>query len=146
MRRCAAVAAVLAVLLASCSNGHKPALPPRHQLSGEYAVHGVYPHRSEGMPCKAKDVGYPDIRPDTPVTVRDGTGALLGRTTLGNGTLRRTILIRDDCVHRFSLTVPDRGAYEIEVGTRGSLAFSRADLERNQWEVSLGIGNLTMGI
>lgn len=147
-RRPAVLAVLLVALLAAC--GHKPAAPAVHRVTGQYMVHGAYPgvdpRTSNGQPCKAADVGYADIEAGTPVTVKDGSGAVVARAALGEGRLRVTILARQDCVHPFSLTMPDRDSYLVEVGTRGAVTFSRADLRRAGWTVTLAIGNYAPGI
>jgi hypothetical protein len=140
---------VVAVLVAGCSGNHtapKPAAQPGHRLDGSYTVHGIFPRRSYGAPCKGADAGYPDIHAGTSVVVRDKAGALLSSTTLADGTLRRTPLRGrdDDCQFRYSLTVPDRDSYTIEVSDRGSVEFSRADMERSGWKPGLTIGAYTM--
>ncbi|HZD67850.1 MAG TPA: hypothetical protein VFA45_02705 [Actinomycetes bacterium] len=140
-----AVLVVLALVAAGCG-GHKPSVPQSHRLDGTYIVHGSFSHRSYGAPCDPADAGYPDIRPGTAVTVRDNNGALLGTATLGAGTLRKSPLSGrdDDCVFPFSLSVADRDSYRIRVGLRGAVEFSRADLERTDWEADLTIGAYTM--
>src|SRR6266540_5849465 len=134
----------LALLAAGC--GRKPSAPPSHRLEGVYIVHGIFSHRSYGAPCNPTDAGYADIRAGTAVTVKDGAGALVGTAALGAGTLRRSPLRGrdDDCVFSFSLTVLDRDSYRIEVGRRGAVVFSRADLERANWKADLTIGAYTM--
>jgi len=48
-------------------------------------------------------------------------------------------------VFSFSLTVPERDAYRIEVGQgRGVVPFARSDLERTSWKADLTIGAYTM--
>jgi hypothetical protein len=138
------VLVALALLAAGCR--HDPAPPPRHGIEGTYIVHGNFPHRTYGAPCRGQDADYPDIRVGTPVTVRDGAGALLGTGTLSGGTLRKGPLRGrdDDCVYLFSLNVPDRDMYRIEVGRRGSVQFPRSELERSNWKADLTIGAYTM--
>jgi hypothetical protein len=138
------VPCVLALVVAGC--GAKPSAPERHTLDGAYIVHGIFSHRSYGAPCRPADAGYPDIGRGTGVTVRDGTGAIVGTAALGGGTLRRSPLRGrdDDCVFSFSLTVPVKDSYRIEVGTRGAVAYARADLERTNWKADLTIGAYTM--
>jgi len=134
----------LALLAAGCS---REAAPPSHRLEGTYIVHGVFPHRTFGSPCKGADAGYPDILPGTAVRVRDATKAVLATAALEGGTLRKGPLRGndDDCVYSFSLTVPERDAYRIEVGRRpGRVLFTRADLERSRWKADLTIGAYTM--
>lgn len=135
---------VLTLVAAGC--GHQPSAPKTHRLSGVYIVHGIFSHRSYGTPCHAADAGYPDVRPGTGVTVSDGTGALLGTVTLRGGTLRRGPLRGrdDDCVFSFSLIVAERSSYRVEVGRRGAVEFSRAHLERANWQAELTIGAYTM--
>jgi hypothetical protein len=141
-------AVVLAALVAGCTGkaaAPKPAVPQVHRLEGNYTVHGIFRHRNYGSPCMAADAGYADIQAGTPVVVRDTSGAVVGSATLGDGTLRQQPLRGrdDDCLFRFSLTVPDRAEYRIEVGTRGTVRFSQADLERAHWTANLTIGAYT---
>jgi hypothetical protein len=94
----------------------------------------------------AADAGYADIHAGTRVVIRDESGAAIGSATLGDGTLRQQPLRGrdDDCLFRFSLTVPDRAEYKIEVSSgRGVVAFSQADLERAHWTANLTIGAYT---
>jgi hypothetical protein len=107
----------------------------------------VFPHPDFGSPCEAADAGYPDILPGTAVRVRDDTKAVVGTAALRGGTLRDGPLRGndDDCVFSFSLTVPERDAYRIEVGQRpGQVLFTRTDLEKSSWKADLTIGAYTM--
>jgi hypothetical protein len=148
-RRASAVVPVLlalALLGAGCTR--EPAPPPSHRLEGTYIVHGVFPHRNFGSPCTGAGAGYPDIRVGTPVRIRDdATTTVLATATLKGGTLRKGPLRGrdDDCVYSFSVSVPDRDAYRIEVGRRpGKVLFTRADLEKSSWKADLTIGAYTM--
>jgi hypothetical protein len=135
---------VLVVLaLAAAAGCTREAAPPSHRLEGTYIVHGVFPHPDFGSPCKAADALYSDIRPGTAMRVRDdGTKAALGTAALRSGTLRDN---DDDRVFSFSLHVPERDAYRIEVGQRpGQVLFTRSDLEKSSWKVDLTIGAYTM--
>jgi hypothetical protein len=136
---------LLALAAAGCTR--EPAAPPSHRLEGTFIVHGLFPHRNFGSPCKGADAGYPGIQPGTTVTVRDETAAVLATATLQGGTLRKGLLRGrdDDCVFSFSLTVPERDAYSIEVGRQpGEAQFTRADLEKSSWKADLTIGAYTM--
>jgi hypothetical protein len=143
-----ASAVVVLVLLASAAFGcTRESAPPSHRLEGTYIVHGVFPHQSFGGPCKPADAGYPNITPGTTVTVRDETKAVLGTASLQGGTLRDGPLRGndDDCVFSFSLTVPERDTYRIEVGRQpGQARFSRSDLEKSSWKADLTVGAYTM--
>jgi len=137
----------LVVLVAGCDRKATPPSPPTHRLEGTYIVHGLFPHRNFGSPCKGADAGYPGVRPGTTVTVRDETTAVLATATLQGGTLRKGLLRGrdDDCVFSFTLTVPERDAYRIEVGRQpGQAQFTRADLEKSGWKADLTIGAYTM--
>jgi hypothetical protein len=138
------VVAVLALSAAACSR--EPAAPPSHRMEGTYIVHGFFPHRSFGAPCTGADAGYPDLRQGTVVKVKDGAGATLGTVALQGGSLRRGPLRGrdDDCVFSFSLTVPERDAYRVEVGRRGGVNFDRSELQRTNWKADLTIGAYTM--
>jgi hypothetical protein len=143
LRRLVVALAVLA-LAAACDS--RPPPPPTHRLEGTYIVHGFFPHRNFGAPCKGADAGYPDLLQGTVVKVRDGAGATLGTTALQGGILRRGKLRGrdDDCVFTFSLTVPERDAYRVEVARRGGVRFTRDDLQRTNWRADLTIGAYTM--
>jgi hypothetical protein len=150
-RRASAVVVLLAVALlaAGCSRGREPSpAPASHRLDGTYIVHGVFPQRNFGGPCTGAGAGYPDIRAGTPVRVRDdATKTVLATATLEGGTLRKGKLRGrdDDCVYSFTLSVPERDAYRIEVGRRpGRVLFTRADLEKSSWKADLTIGAYTM--
>ncbi|HEV2918218.1 MAG TPA: hypothetical protein VG673_03095 [Actinomycetota bacterium] len=140
---------VMLVLLGLAAAGctREPAAPPSHRLEGTYIVHGVFSHQKFGSPCRSADAGYPDILPGTAVRVRDATKAVVGTAQLQGGTLRNGPLRGndDDCVFSFSLTVPERDAYRIEVGKRpGQVLFTRSDLEKSSWKADLTIGAYTM--
>jgi hypothetical protein len=138
------VLVVLALAAAGCT---RESAPPSHRLEGTYIVHGVFSHQDFGGPCRSADAGYPDIRAGTAVRVRDATKAVVGTAELVGGTLRDGPLRGndDDCVFTFSLAVPERDAYRIEVGRRpGQVLFSRSDLEQSGWRADLTIGAYTM--
>jgi hypothetical protein len=139
-----AVVVFLLLLLAAAGCGRQA--PSSHRLEGTFIVHGFFPHRDYGAACRPGDAGYADIRAGTTVTVRDQSAAVLGTAELQGGTLRKSPLRGkdDDCVFSFSLTVPERDAYRIEVTGRGSVPFSRSDLEKSNWKADLTIGAYTM--
>jgi hypothetical protein len=138
----------LMVLVAGCDRKATPPTPPGHRLEGTYIVHGEFPHRNFGGPCKGAEAGYPNIQAGTMVVVQDeASAAVLGSAQLRGGTLRKGLLRGpdDDCVFSFSLTVPERDAYRIKVGRQpGNVRFTRTDLERSGWKADLTVGAYTM--
>jgi hypothetical protein len=141
----AVVVIALVVVAAGC---HHEAAPPTHRLEGTYIVHGEFPNRNFGRPCKGAEAGYPNIQAGTMVVVKDeASAAVLGSVPLQGGTLRKGLLRGpdDDCVFSFSLTVPERDAYRIKVGRQpGNVRFTRTDLERASWKADLTVGAYTM--
>jgi hypothetical protein len=141
----AVVLMALVVLVAGC---HREVTPPSHRLEGTYIVHGEFPNRSFGRPCKGAEAGYPNIQAGTMVVVTDeASAAVLGSVPLQGGTLRKGLLRGrdDDCVFSFSLTVPEHDAYRIKVGRQpGNVRFTRTDLERASWKADLTVGAYTM--
>jgi hypothetical protein len=141
----AVVLMALVVLVAGC---HREVAPPSHRLEGTYIVHGEFPNRSFGRPCKGAEAGYPSIQAGTMVVVTDeASAAVLGSVPLQGGTLRKGLLRGrdDDCVFSFSLTVPEHDAYRIKVGRQpGNVRFTRTDLERTSWKADLTVGAYTM--
>ncbi len=86
-----------------------------------------------GGPCSTSGV-YGDITAGNTVTVRDDTGKVVGTAALGSGTLGFT----STAVCVFTFTVPDVPAAKfitVEVGHRGSLTISGADLDTQHWSV-----------
>jgi hypothetical protein len=81
--------------------------------------------------------GYSDIAPGTPVTVRDETGKLLASSSLGVGTGTVT-----RCTFTFTLKgVPEVSFYSVEVGRRGQISNSLADMQANGWRFGLTLGS-----
>ena len=143
-----ATAVVLMALVVPVAGCHREVAPPSHRLEGTYIVHGEFPNRSFGRPCKGAEAGYPNIQAGTMVVVTDeASAAVLGSVPLQGGTLRKGLLRGrdDDCVFSFSLTVPEHDAYRIKVGEQpGNVRFTRTDLERTSWKADLTVGAYTM--
>jgi hypothetical protein len=108
-RRKAAKAAAAAAALAAAG----------HELTGSIAC----PAGSGG--------GHDDIVAGARVTVRDGKGTVLATTVLTGGTPSTT-----GCTFAFRTHVPDADFYQVGVGHRGALTFSRDELDKKHWSVA----------
>jgi hypothetical protein len=92
--------------------------------------------------------GYGDIHDGAQVVVKDDTGATIAVGELGPGELYAVPSGGDPepgqpgyC--RFDLTVlnvPDSDFYEIAVGTREGITYSREEMEDASWELELSLG------
>jgi len=79
--------------------------------------------------------GYRDIQAGLKVVVKSGSGRILGVSELKpdnySGTSRSVV-----CEFPFEVTdLPSSKFYSIEVGRRGSLEFSKKELEERDWKV-----------
>ena len=82
--------------------------------------------------------GYRDINSSLDVVVKNGQGQIIATGDLGLGILKT----RNTCVFAFQVyKVPDADFYDVEVGRRGSLVFSRSDLERTDWIVGFKLSS-----
>ena len=86
--------------------------------------------------------GYDDITAGAQVVVKDGDGNVIGTGRLEAG--RATEAIAGTmwfCTFDFSLEVPaDMPFYVIEVSHRGELTYSLAEMEEQDWMLSLTLG------
>ena len=69
--------------------------------------------------------------------VKDGQGSIIATDELGSGRLVRA----NACEFRFEVyPVPDADFYEVEVGRRGGVVYSRVDLETDDWIITFQLG------
>ena len=109
------------------------AVSPEFEIIGTFTL-GPDGTQSAGS-CNGTG-GYRDIKAGLPVTLRDGAGAVLATSRLDNGT-------RDGrrCTFGFQLPdIPQAEFYAVEVGRRGELTYSFAEMQASDWKVSLTIG------
>lgn len=131
---------VLAVLLTACA-GASPS-PTTHDLTGTFTLtQDSPPPMSDNETYCEGTGGYTDIQAGLDVVVRDqggdiiGTGALEYEPPAENQSLRV-------CVFTFTVEdVPAASFYEIEVGDRGSLSYSAAELDVLDWSVAFTLGD-----
>ena len=153
MRSMPAVCAV-AVLAAACSS---PGASPRdsaatvstaagHPLSGTISVPGFDPtglgtglYSGPAGTCIAK-TGYDDVQAGGQVTIRDGAGTVIGLAPLQRAPVTSPDMhLEGRCRFPFSATVPDADFYQISVGHRNALTYSRDELAAESWTLSLSL-------
>ncbi len=145
-----AVAALVAVAVFGLFVVGKAGLPmpggPDHVLAGEFVVKDLgnldFDELNAALDGASTDCGaglgggYSDLRAGTAVSIKDGEGRLLGKGVLKGG--RQSI---NGCSFAFSVEVPDSPFYEVEVSQRGTVPFSRDELEQQDWRISLSVGD-----
>lgn len=132
----AAVVAAAAFLSVSGSG----ALAPRHDITGTFELSDTSTISSgilaAGSTCEGTG-GYSDIGLGTNVTLKDGDGKLLATGSLGLGKGGST-----RCTFTFTLSgVPETPFYTVEVGRRGALSYSLADMKSFDWTLGLTLGD-----
>jgi hypothetical protein len=134
--------ALIALLLVGCTAAAPtPAPTPQtHHLTGTFTLNQHDPVvRYQGNQCNGTG-GYDDIKPGLPVTVKDGAGAIIGLGALVSSQAAPVYTDDRQCVYSFEVTVPDVPFYSVEVGHRGAVAKSRADVEAQGWTVAVTLG------
>ena len=90
---------------------------------------------STGAVCQGAGP-YGDIAAGNGVALKDADGKLLAITSLGVGSGSPT-----SCVFGFTLKdVPEVPFYSIEVGRRGQVGYTLADMKSNDWTLALRMG------
>ena len=97
---------------------------------------------SPGAPCEG-DGGYGDIGAGAPAKLTDEENTILAAETLGTGELLSEDGLVFGCDFKIAFTdVPmDRKFYSVEVAGRGEITYSRDEMEKSDWEISLSIGD-----
>ena len=78
--------------------------------------------------------GNGDIAMGAQITVRDGRGSVIARSTLSGGRLTQ-----QGCTFAFSTRVSKAQVYRIRVAQRGALDFSRESLTASGWRVAIRV-------
>lgn len=81
--------------------------------------------------------GYSDIREGANVVVKDGTGTIIGTAALVSDPVRSSA---SRCAYTFTVPVKDAEFYAVEVGRRGALTYSKAEIEAQGWAVGFTLG------
>jgi hypothetical protein len=82
---------------------------------------------------------YQGIKEGTAVLVRDHAGVVVGRSTLGPGTN-----VGPYCEFKFSVRVPNRDLYRIEVDDRGGVTYSKAYFDFFHWRAGLALRGMKL--
>lgn len=80
---------------------------------------------------------YSDLGPGTPVTLKDETGKILGSAFLGTGS---GLAIQCTWTFTFEKVPTSAKFYSFEVGGRGAITYSNADMVTSGWTVGGTIG------
>jgi hypothetical protein len=104
-----------------------------HKVEGTFALFDP----EVGSDCHGSG-GYDDIRPGAAVTIRNESG-----NTIASGDLEEGEHFEGTgCEYPFTIDdVPNAEFYRIQVSHRGEVEFSHAEMEDNDWTVSLSLGD-----
>lgn len=109
--------------------------PPAHVVSGTFTL--VDDATADNGCVGPGDGSWADVRPGAEVTVRDGSGSVLGTGTLGDGAATTWGQFgAKACDYAFSVGVPDSDAYTVAFPGGLSLDYTRAELDADSWRVS----------
>jgi hypothetical protein len=97
----------------------------------------LYDLETAGASCRGQG-GYSDIAPGAPVTVKNESGEILGAGTLGVGSS-----VSGTCIWSVQLSGVPSGEkfYSAEVGDRGAITYSEAELAAADWTFELSLGD-----
>lgn len=97
-----------------------------------------YEYWSEGTWCTGTG-RYGDIGGDTQIVVKNDVGK-----TIAIGSLQSGSIANGSCLFPIEIEdIPDSGFYVIEIGSgrRGSLSYSRKEMQSMNWELGISIGD-----
>lgn len=112
-----------------------------HTIKGDMTLNDYDSFRREsaGASCSGSG-GYGDIDEGATVSVKDQSGTLIGSGRLGPGKIEGSVL--KTCIFPFEVQgVKDARFFQVEVSRRGTLSFSKADLEEKDWTVHASLGD-----
>ena len=145
MRRLALLG--LAAVLVACQPAAAPvgsgqanapsSTPTMHTLQGGLELNSTSVLIGTVSGCNGTD-GYDDIHEGSQVVVTNESGTVIGTTELGPGRSQSSGV---GCRYDFSVAVPDAAFYNIAVGDRGKLTYSKAELESRSWGVVMTLGS-----
>lgn len=130
---------LLAVLLVAGCGAAAPTPAPL-SLTGTVTLirgNGVSSNfTGSGTHCQGA-VGYDDFRDAMSVVVKDQAG-----TIVATGVTGTAATAPGGCVMAFTIpAVPDVPFYSVEIGHRGAVTYSKADLVAKGWKLDLTLGS-----
>lgn len=138
---------LLAVFLLTACGSAAPPTPVTHDLSGTLTLRNGDRVYQSATGCQGTG-GYADIDQTLQVVVKSDAGAIIGTSAL---TSRRPPQTSDvnvtatnnrSCFFDFTVkALPVAAFYSVEVGRRGAVTYSKADLEAAGWKIETNIGN-----
>lgn len=147
MRRAVLLIPLAALALAGCGEGAAASQAPRtHTITVKFEVSDS--SGDDVILCdQGGSGGYSDIGPGTDVTVYDGSGKVIATAPLGTDCEQPPTSdggatdISDATWTTIIRNVPDASFYQVEVGNRGKLRFSKSELAGDGWTVSASLGS-----
>jgi hypothetical protein len=130
----------LLLLVIACTPAATPSPTPLiHVVTGTFTLTQDDFVDRTGPGCAGKG-GYDDIRNGLDVTIKNESGTILATGSL---TSRTPSEITRTCTFTFTVPgVPDDATfYVVEVGKRGELTYSHADMEAANWRVEFTLGS-----
>jgi hypothetical protein len=141
VRRAAGLGGIIvlaAALLSACTTAAPPVTPApaaSHRVEGKLNL-DTGTGTSPGAPCVASE-GFDDVHEGAQVTVRNENGTLIEGATLSSGVSAGEGI----CTFSFELLVPDAEFYSFELGDRGEVVHSFAEMEAMAWRVAMRLGS-----
>ena len=115
----------------------QPSPPVMHGLVSVYHYDPIHPYTGGG--CTREDKGYgefADLQTGAPVIIMDEVGNVLADTKLGPPSNSLST-----CWFAFAAdSVPEAESYQIKIGDREPQTFTREEIARHNWEVTLDFG------
>jgi hypothetical protein len=113
-------------------------------LGGDQRVLGTFslldPEGFEGTDSCFGTGGYSDVGAGAQVVVTDRAGTVIASGDLGPGSVQ-SVEGLEVCQFSFAVEVPDTEFYRFEVSDRGSLTYTREELENAGWQVDFTLGD-----
>jgi hypothetical protein len=107
-----------------------------HTVTGILTVVDDYAGAMSGSFCNGKG-GYADLKNGVQVLIEDKSGTILEKGELGGGTVTNGY-----CDFPFTIwNVPASDFYQVEIGRRGGLTYTKAEMEAAGWTLALSIGD-----